>query len=114
MRNSDFIRISDNSELTFINFSELENISNSISLRNNRLTNLNISSIADFQLIEISESVDISSSLANDILNTLVSITPPITGKSIEISARFLMGQGIIDKQTLEANNNEVFIDINI
>jgi hypothetical protein len=57
----------------------------------------------------------LSTNSVNHILNVLVNINPPFTGRTIELQGQIIpappSGQGIIDKQTLQARPNSVFTD---
>jgi hypothetical protein len=115
---SDFINISNNPLLTSINFNALTSILgyyiNNNAITNNPFTALtSITGGANVNLSLANNKLSVSA--VNDILHTLVNVSPTLTGKFIYLNnqtpSATPSGPGIIDKAALITNGNTVTTD---
>lgn len=74
------------------------------------ITTLNLSSLQDFEFLDFRSEGNFSTTVIDELLNNLVNITPAITERIIGING-IASDQGLIDAETLRANNNTVNIN---
>jgi len=108
------ISISDNTKLTTLNLDRFETaINGQVSISNNTLLNMSLPALVEFSYLSLSSN-NLSTSSVNSVLARLVSVSPTLSSKYIDLSQNTPApptGQGLTDKATLEANGNTVNTD---